>query len=148
MATIAIVVQLESCFQNYFSKLQTPINVAQVGQCQNQASINWTFGFIKRVGCDSVNKPGGPVNMLYIIQVKVQLVCKTLMNVQAFLDFFFFITHNSSLITHHLKYHTRLASSLTCHHSIFFTLFVGPIPVTRCSFFFFFLIPKLIEPRE
>ena len=40
----------------------------------------------------------------------------------------FFITQFPSLIT--LKYHTRLAPSLTCHHSIFFTLFMGPIPVT------------------
>ena len=39
----------------------------------------------------------------------------------------------SSLIT--LKYHIRLAPSLTCHHSIFFTLFVSPIPVIRCIFF-------------
>ena len=55
------------------------------------------------------------------------------------------ITHYSSLITHHLKYPIRLALSLTCHHSIFFTLFVGLMPVTRCSFFFFFffLVPKL-----
>ena len=29
-----------------------------------------------------------------------------------------------------------MAPSLDYHHSIFFTLFVGPIPVTRCSFFF------------
>ena len=47
-----------------------------------------------------------------------------------------FITHHSLLIS--LKYHTRLAPSLTCHYSIFFTLFVGLILVTRCSFFFFF----------
>ena len=52
------------------------------------------------------------------------------------------ITHRSSLITHHsslitLKYHTCLAPSLTCHHSIFFILFVGPIPITRYNFFFF-----------
>ena len=36
--------------------------------------------------------------------------------------------HHSSLII--LKYPTRLAPSLTCHHSIFFTLFVNPILVT------------------
>ena len=59
--------------------------------------------------------------------------------------FFFFITQFSSLITHHFKYYTCLAPSLNFHHSIFFTLFVGLIPVTRCSFFFF-SIPKLIEP--
>ena len=51
------------------------------------------------------------------------------------------ITHHSSLIT--LKYHTCLALSLSYHHSIFFTLFVGLIPVTWCSFFFFsFLVPR------
>jgi len=33
MATIEIVVQPKSHFQNYFSKLQTAINVAQVGEC-------------------------------------------------------------------------------------------------------------------
>ena len=145
MATIAIVVQLESCFQNYFSKLQTPINVAQVGQCQNQASINWTFGFIKRVGCDSVNKPGGPVNMLYIIQVKVQLVCKTLMNVQACLDFFF-----SSLITHHSSLKIPYPFGIITHLSslnIFHTV-CGPYTCHSVQLFFFFLIPKLIEPRE
>ena len=49
----------------------------------------------------------------------------------------FFITQFLSLITYHSKYPTRLAPSLICHHSIFFTLFVGPIPVTRCIFFFF-----------
>ena len=51
---------------------------------------------------------------------------------------FFFLSLNFrhlSLIT--LKYHVCLAPSLTSHHSIFFTLFVSPIPVTRCSFFFF-----------
>ena len=45
-----------------------------------------------------------------------------------------FITHYLSLIT--LKYQDCLAPSLTCHHSIFFILFVGSILVTRCSFFF------------
>ena len=43
------------------------------------------------------------------------------------IQFLFFIT---------LKYHIRLAPSLTCHHLIFFTLFMDPKPVTRCSFFF------------
>ena len=46
--------------------------------------------------------------------------------------------HHSISITHHLILHTRLALSLTFHHSIFFTLFVGPIPVNWCNFFFFF----------
>ena len=52
------------------------------------------------------------------------------------------VTYHSSLIT--LKYHTHLAPSLTCHHSIFFTLFVGPTPDTLtapnsslCLSFFF-----------
>ena len=42
--------------------------------------------------------------------------------------------HHLSLIT--LKYYTCLAPSLSYHQSIFFTLFVGPITVTRCNFFF------------
>ena len=56
-----------------------------------------------------------------------------------------------SLIT--LKYYTCLAPSLSYHHLIFFTLFVDPISVTRCSFFLFFLpVPrnpkkKKTEPR-
>ena len=54
------------------------------------------------------------------------------------------VTHHSLIITYHLslitlKYHVCLAPSLTSHHSIFFTLFVGPIPVTLYNFFFFFL---------
>ena len=48
--------------------------------------------------------------------------------------------HHLSLIT--LKYHVCLAPSLTSHHSIFFTLFVSLIPVTRCSFFFFLQYPN------
>ena len=56
------------------------------------------------------------------------------------------ITHHSLLITHHSKYPTRLEPSLTCHHSIFFTLFVDPILVTRCSFFFFFF--SITKPSE
>ena len=57
------------------------------------------------------------------------------------------ITHHSSFITHH--------SSLNFSHpfgiitqfpslNIFHTI-CGPIPVTRCSFFFFFSVPKLTE---
>ena len=56
------------------------------------------------------------------------------------------VTYHSSLIT--LKYHTHLAPSLTCHHSIFFTLFVGPTPDTLtapnsslCLSFFFSFFP-------
>ena len=41
-----------------------------------------------------------------------------------------------------------LALSLTSHHSIFFTLFVGPIPVTGAAFFFFSSVPKLTEPSK
>ena len=55
--------------------------------------------------------------------------------------------HHSISITHHLIFHTSLAPSLTFHHSIFFTLFVGPIPLTWCSFFFF-SVAKLIEPSR
>ena len=52
-----------------------------------------------------------------------------------------FVTHHSSFVTYHLsliilKYPTHLVPLLTCHHSIFFTLFVGSIPVTRCNFYF------------
>ena len=50
---------------------------------------------------------------------------------------FISITHHSSLITHHLIFHTRLASSPNFHHSIFFTLFVGPY-LSAGTFFFFF----------
>ena len=55
---------------------------------------------------------------------------------------------HSLLITHHSKYPTRLAPSLICHHTIFFILFVGPIPVTQCSFFFFFFFGSITEPNE
>ena len=48
------------------------------------------------------------------------------------------ITHNSSLITYHSIFHIRLPSSLNFHHSLFFTLFGGPTPVTVQFFFFFF----------
>ena len=47
------------------------------------------------------------------------------------------ITHNSSLITHHSIFHIRLLSSLSFHHSLFFTLFGGPTPVIVQLFFFF-----------
>ena len=56
------------------------------------------------------------------------------------------VIRHSSLIT--LKYHVCLALSLTFHHSIFLTLFVSSIPVSRCSFFFFSSVPKLTEPSE
>ena len=48
---------------------------------------------------------------------------------------------HSSLITHHFKILHPFGT--WHHHSIFFTLFMSPIPVTRCSlFFFFFLVPR------
>ena len=47
------------------------------------------------------------------------------------------IIHNSSLITHHSKYQGCLASSLTSHHLIFFTLFVDPTPFTWSKHFYF-----------
>ena len=65
------------------------------------------------------------------------------------LVWFIFFGHSLSLIT--LKYHVCLVLSLTSHHSIFFTLFVSPTPITWCSFFSFFFfssVPKLIEPSE
>ena len=50
------------------------------------------------------------------------------------------ITYHLSLITLHSKYHTCLALLLNFHHSIFFTLFVGPIPVlVQLLFLFLFL---------
>ena len=49
------------------------------------------------------------------------------------------ITHNSSFITHHSIFHTRLAPSPNFHHSIFFTLFVGPYMLVGVTFSLFFL---------
>ena len=66
-------------------------------------------------------------------------------NIRPCLVYFFFITQFSSLVTHHSKYPTRLAQSLTCYHSIFFILFVGPIPVTLCRIFFFFFFFHLVS---
>ena len=62
--------------------------------------------------------------------------------------FIFLITQFPSLITHHSIFHIRLASSPNFHHSIFFTLFVGPylsVGTAFFFFFFFFLVPKLTE---
>ena len=62
------------------------------------------------------------------------------------LDSFFY---HLIFITLHVKYHVCLAPSLTSHHSIFFTLFVGPIPVTSADFsFFFFQYPNSLNPVE
>ena len=55
------------------------------------------------------------------------------------LVWFVFFFHHSSLITLN-------TTPIWHHYSIFFTLFVGPILVTRCIFFF--PVPKLIEPSE
>ena len=55
--------------------------------------------------------------------------------------FIFLITlnfHYSSLITHHSIFHTRLASSPNFHHSIFFTLFLGPYLSASATFYFLF----------
>ena len=48
------------------------------------------------------------------------------------------ITHHSSLITHHSFFHTHLATSLLFSSLNFFTLFMGPTPVSWYSVFFFF----------
>ena len=56
-----------------------------------------------------------------------------------FFDHSIFITHHSSLITHHSKYQGGLVPSLSFHHSLFFTLFGGPTPVTMQLFFFQYL---------
>ena len=65
---------------------------------------------------------------------------------KAMFGLLFFITQFSSLVTHHSKYLTRLAQSLTFHHSVFFILFVGPIPVTLCRIFFFFFHLVSLNP--
>ena len=56
------------------------------------------------------------------------------------------VKHFSSLnfrhsisITHHSFFHTHLATSLLFSSLNFFTLFMGPTPVSRYSVFFFFL---------
>ena len=69
----------------------------------------------------------------------------SLLNLRPCLVFFF--VHHSIFITHHSKYYIRLAPSHNFDHLIFFTLFVGLIPVTHCRLFSFFL-PKLIKPSE
>ena len=55
------------------------------------------------------------------------------------------ITQFPSIFINH-PFHTHLAPSLAFHDSIFFTLFVGPITVTRCNFFFFFQYPNSPNP--
>ena len=61
---------------------------------------------------------------------------------------FIFFYHSIS-ITHHSIFHTCLASSPNFHHSIFFTLFVGPyLSAGTAFFFFFFSIPKLTEAKN
>ena len=83
-------------------------------------------------------------NPIWNLQMKRE---KRLRRARALFGLFFFITQFPSLnfcysllITHHFKYYTRLAPSLNFHHLIFFTLFVGPIPITHCRLF--------IEPSE
>ena len=56
------------------------------------------------------------------------------------------ITHHSPLIT--LKYQGCLVPSLSFHHSLFFTLFGGPTPVTVQLFFFFFPSTQQLKPSE
>ena len=54
--------------------------------------------------------------------------------------------YHSAFITRHLIFHTRLAPSPTSHHSIFFTLFVGPIPVTWSEHFCFVTRGRFSSP--
>ena len=56
------------------------------------------------------------------------------------------VTQFSSLITHHSFFHTHLATSFLFSSLNFFTLFMGPTPVSRYIFFFFPVpnSPKLI----
>ena len=46
------------------------------------------------------------------------------------------VTQFSSLITHHSFFHSHLATSLLFSSLNFFTLFMGPTPVSRYIFFF------------
>ena len=56
------------------------------------------------------------------------------------------ITHHSLLITYHSFFHTHLATSFLFSSLNFFTLFMGPTPISRYSVFFFSVpnSPKLI----
>ena len=72
-------------------------------------------------------------------------------NNKALFGLFFFITQFPSLNFRHLSLITLNNTPVwhhhsNFHHSIFFTLFVGPISVTHCRLFFF--LPKLTEPSE
>ena len=64
------------------------------------------------------------------------------------------ITHHSYFITHHSIFHIRLPSSLSFHHSLFFTLFEGSTPVIVQLFFFplaasfFFFFPPGLAVRS
>ena len=59
------------------------------------------------------------------------------------------VIYHSLLIIRHLKYPTHLTLLLTCHHLIFFTLFVSPKLDTQCSIFFFSVSPNPVkEERE
>ena len=59
------------------------------------------------------------------------------------------VTQFPSLITHHSFFHTHLATSFLFSSLNFFTLFMGPTPVSRYNVFSFFFFsvpnsPKLI----
>ena len=84
-------------------------------------------------------------NIFTIVEISVSYISNKKM-LRACLDFIFFhlssvITQFPSLITPHLKSNTRLAPSFIFHHSTFFTLFVGPMPVTE-------LYPSCFVPVE
>ena len=57
---------------------------------------------------------------------------------------------HSISITHHSFFHTHLATSLLFSSLNFFTLFMGPTPVSQYSFFFFLVLnsPKLIYIKK
>ena len=74
----------------------------------------------------------------------VQRVCKK-KDLGLVWFFFFFITQFPLLIT--LNTTPVWHPSLSYHHSIFFTLIVGPILVTRYSLFFFFFSNQYPETR-
>ena len=95
----------------------------------------------------------GPVNSAQdpLIQTQMQLnttFSNIQMEVKALFGLFFFINQFPSLITHYSSRITLNTTPVWHHYSIFFTLFVGLIPVTHCRllFFFFSSVPKLTLP--
>ena len=96
----------------------------------------------KPVMCIQELGPFRYIPLLVSLKSSLRSPCVFVKILRPCLIYFFFVTQFLSLVTHHsslitLKYYICLAPSLTSHYSIFFTLFVDPILVTRCSIFFF-----------